>query len=81
MLEAFEKIRPELEAYYDLREAKGTTINFAAAKSVAVREKLRRKDAVERQRAAGVVLPTNKRTAANAAALVEERTGETGFMD
>jgi hypothetical protein len=81
VLQAFERIRPELVAYWELREAKGTAIQMGVSRSLATRERLRRQIAAERHRAAGVVLPTNKRTAANAAALVEERTGETGFMD
>lgn len=76
-----ERIKPELVAYYELRERKGTTIQFAAARSVAKRTNLKQQLATERQRAAGVVIPTNKRKAANQAALVEERKGETGFID
>jgi hypothetical protein len=76
-----EKIKPELVEYYELRERKGTTISFVSARGVATRTKVRQQSATERQRAAGVVLPTPKRKAANQAALVEARDGETGFID
>ena len=37
VLKAFEDIRPELEAYYDLRETKGTNLAFLADRGYAAR--------------------------------------------
>ena len=82
VLEAFEKIRPELEAYWQLRENKLTAINYGAAKSVATRARLRLQANAEIRRA-GVVLPSPKKDAANQAAAVEGRKvgGDQGFID
>jgi hypothetical protein len=81
ILKAFEDIRPELERYFQLRESKGTTLRLLSDRGYAARMRKRLQDSAERQRAAGVVLPTNKRKAANQAAIVEGRQGETGFLD
>jgi hypothetical protein len=81
ILNAFEDIRPELDHYFQLRESKGTTLRLLSDRGYAARTQKRLQDSVERQRAAGVVLPTNKRKAVNQAAIVEGRQGETGFLD
>jgi hypothetical protein len=72
VLKAFEDIRPELEAYYDLRETKGTNLQRLADRGNARLTQRRMLAAAERQRG-GVILPTPKRTAANKAAAVEAR--------
>jgi hypothetical protein len=73
VLKAFEDIRPELERYFRLRESKGTTLRQLSDRGYAARTRKRLQGSAERQRVAGVILPTPKRTAANTAAAIEER--------